>query len=76
MSGQVAPPRPWDRFSPRCQRCSGVTVVQRITSLALGHEHWTLRCKSCGHVHQMQVVSGPSQSGPLDWFERNLGLLK
>ena len=72
MSGQVATPPPWDRLSPRCQGCSGVTTVQRITSLGLGHEHWTLRCASCGHVHQMQVVSDSSQSELLDWFDGNL----
>ena len=72
MSGQVATPPPWGRLSPRCQGCSGVTTVQRITSLGLGHEHWTLCCASCGHVHQMQVVSNSSQTGLLDWFDVNL----
>ena len=31
-----------------------------------------LRCKSCGHVQQMQIVSGPSQADARDWFERSL----
>ena len=49
----------------------GATAVQRITPSRPGHEYWTLRCKSCGHVHQMQVVSSTSQSESLDWFEES-----
>ena len=74
MSAQTAPSPPGVLSSPRCQRCLGATAVQRITPSLPGHEYWTLRCKSCGHVHQMQVVSSTSQAEPLDWFERNLGL--
>jgi len=60
-----APPRVYRR----CDRCRGATMVQRITPSQPGYEHWTLRCTRCGHIHQMQVVSGPSQSEPLDWFD-------
>jgi hypothetical protein len=44
-------------------------MVQHITPSRTGYEHWTLRCTSCGHIHQMQVGSGPSQSETLDWFD-------
>ena len=44
MSDQTAPSQPRVQSSPRCQRCSGATVVQRITASRPGHEHWTLRC--------------------------------
>jgi uncharacterized Zn finger protein len=71
MSDQIALSPPRVRLSPPCQRCSGATVVQRITASRPGHEHWTLRCSSCGNVHEMQVVSGASQSEQLDWFERD-----
>jgi hypothetical protein len=47
-------------------------MVQRIMPSRPGHEHWTLRCTSCGHIHQMQVASSPSQSEPLEWFESGL----
>jgi len=47
-------------------------MVQRIAPARTGFEHWTLRCTKCGHIHQMQVVSNPSQSGPIDWFDNNL----
>ena len=72
MSAQTAPSPPRVLSSPQCQRCAGATVVQRITPSRPGHEHWTLRCKKCGHVDQMQVVTGPSLSDGSDWFERNL----
>ena len=72
MSDQIAPSPPRVRSSPPCQRCSGATVVQRITASRPGHEHWTLRCSSCGNVHQMQVVSSPSRTEPLDWFDSHL----
>jgi transcription elongation factor Elf1 len=73
MSAQIAPSPILIPSSPRCQRCAGATVVQRITASRPGHEHWTLRCKSCGHVDQMQIVSASPQSEPLDWFERKSG---
>jgi hypothetical protein len=72
MSGQTASSAPRVLSSSRCDRCSGVTMVQRITRSRPGYEHWMLRCTRCGHIQQMQVVSGPSQSEPLDWFEREL----
>ena len=72
MADQTAPSPPRFQSNPRCQRCAGATVVQRIMPSRPGHEHWTLRCKSCGHVHQMQVVSHSSQPELLDWFDGNL----
>jgi hypothetical protein len=77
MSGQTAsssPPRVLS--TSRCGRCQGPTKVQRITPARTGFEHWTLRCTECGHINQMQVVSGPSKSDPADWFDSELYVLK
>jgi hypothetical protein len=32
--------------------------------------------RPCGHVHQIQVASSPSQPEPLDWFEKTLSSSK
>jgi hypothetical protein len=70
MSGDTASPSPTRVLSTvRCGRCQGPAKVQRITPSRSGLEHWTLRCTRCGHIHQMQVVSKPTQSDPLDWFD-------
>ena len=68
MFAEVAP-SPRVLSSSRCDRCCGVTMVQRITPSRPGYEHWTLRCTRCGHIQQTQVVSSPSQSDPIDWFD-------
>jgi hypothetical protein len=72
MSAQIAPSSPPVLSSLRCGICSAPTMVQRITPSRTGFEHRTLRCTRCGHIDQMQVVSSPSQSDPLDWFASNL----
>jgi hypothetical protein len=51
-------------------------MVQRIAPAQTGFEHWTLRCTSCGHIHQMQVVSSPSQSETVDGFDNDLQPLR
>jgi hypothetical protein len=71
MSAEIASSPPRVLSSSPCDRCRGVTTVQRITPSRPGYEHWTLRCTRCGHVQQMQVVSSLSQSEPLDWFDSN-----
>jgi hypothetical protein len=72
MSAQTASSPPPVLSSSRCDRCRGVTMVQRITPSRPGYEHWTQRCTRCGHIHQIQVEFSPSQSEPLDWFDSNL----
>jgi hypothetical protein len=77
MSGQTASfSSPPVLLNSRCGRCQGLTKVQRITPSRTGFEHWTLRCTKCGHIHQTQVVSGPSKSDPADWFDNELYVLK
>ena len=77
MPGQAASPSPTGVLSiSRCGRCQGPTNVQRITPSRTGFEHWTLRGTRCGHIHQMQVVSKPTQSDPLDWFDSPLVTLR
>jgi transcription elongation factor Elf1 len=72
MPAQTASSPPRVLSSSRCGRCQGSTMVQRITPSRTGFEHWTLRCTSCGHIHQMQVVSKPSQGDPVEWFDSDL----
>ena len=72
MSAEAAPSPPRVLSSSRCDRCRGVTMVQRITPSQPGYEHWTLRCTRCGHTQQLQVASSTSHSEPLDWFDGNL----
>jgi hypothetical protein len=67
MSGQTAASSsPRALSTSRCGRCHGPAMVQ----------HWTLRCTRCSHISQMQVVSDPSQSEPVDWFDGPLGFPK
>ena len=72
MPAQAATSPPRVLPSSRCIRCQGPAMVQRLTPARTGYEHWTLRCTSCGHIHQMQVVSSRSQSETLDWFDNDL----
>ena len=72
MPAEIALTPPRVLSTSRCDRCSGVTMVQRITPSRPGYEHWTLRCARCGHIHQKQVEFSPLQSEPVDWFEREL----
>ena len=77
MPGQAASPSPTGVLSiSRWGRCQGPTNVQRIAPSRTGFEHWTLRGTRCGHIHQMQVVSKPTQSDPLDWFDSPLVTLR
>jgi hypothetical protein len=73
MSAQTASPSVLS--TTRCGRCQGPAKVQRITPSRTGFEHSTLRCTRCGHIHQMQVVSRPTQSDPHDWFDGPLATL-
>jgi uncharacterized Zn finger protein len=33
-----------------------------------GYEHWTLRCRKCGLVHEAQAAADPISSEVLGWF--------
>jgi hypothetical protein len=76
MSAQTASPSASLFSGSRCGICRAPTTVQRISPLRPGFEHWTLRCTSCGHIHQMQVVSNRAQSDALDWFDSPLNPLR
>ena len=57
---------------PRCPRCQSAVVVQRATSGRSGFEHWTLRCPSCGNIHQAQVQADPMRSEAIGWLSGDL----
>ena len=57
---------------PRCPRCQARTVVQRIVPARSGFEHWTLRCTTCGSIHQAQVHIDPMKSDAQNWLHSEL----
>jgi uncharacterized Zn finger protein len=47
---------------PRCPKCQSRAEVQHIAAARTGFEHWTLRCTSCGLIHEAQVSVDPMKS--------------
>jgi DNA-directed RNA polymerase subunit M/transcription elongation factor TFIIS len=68
------PPRATQR--PRCPKCNARSAVQRIVMSRSGFELWTLRCNSCGNIHEAQVSTDPMKSDAVRWLERELVLPK
>jgi uncharacterized Zn finger protein len=60
-------PKPNQSFSesnlPDCPLCCTRLTIQRIIPGRLGLEHWTLRCRKCGHIHQDAVDRSVHRSG-------------
>lgn len=57
---------------PRCPRCQARMAVQRIVPSRSGCEHWTLRCNTCGTIHEAQVSIDPMNSDALRWLGSEL----
>jgi hypothetical protein len=57
---------------PRCPRCQTRVAVQRIVPGRPGFEHWTLRCASCGNIHEAQVHTDPMKSETRGWLASEL----
>jgi transcription elongation factor Elf1 len=57
---------------PRCPRCKASMVVKRITPSRSGLEQWTLRCTTCGNIHEAQVDIDPMKSDALGWLHGEL----
>jgi len=64
------PPRAAQR--PRCPRCQARMTVQRTVASRPGFEHWTLRCKKCGTIHEAQVHVDPMKSDAQGWLRGEL----
>jgi uncharacterized Zn finger protein len=52
----------------RCPRCEAPAIIQRKTSGRSGFEHWTMRCTSCGGIHEAQVQTDPMKSDVVKWL--------
>jgi putative SOS response-associated peptidase YedK len=48
------------------------TALQRIIPARSSFEHWTLRCTTCGNVHQAQVHIDPMKSDAQGWLRGEL----
>jgi RNase P subunit RPR2 len=57
---------------PRCPRCQAPSLVQRATAGRSGFEHWSLKCSSCGHIHEAQVHVDPMTSEAAGWVSSEL----
>ncbi|WP_441277239.1 MJ0042-type zinc finger domain-containing protein [Tardiphaga sp. 172_B4_N1_3] len=57
---------------PRCPQCQAVARVQRSTAGRKGYEYWTLRCTSCGHIHEAQVQVDPMTPEARGWLSSDL----
>jgi len=64
------PPRQLVR--PRCPMCQAHMEVLQVASGRPGFEHWTLRCKKCGLIHEAQAAADPINSEALGWFDGEL----
>ena len=57
---------------PRCPRCQTRLTVQRVVPGRSGFEHWTLRCTSCGNIHEAQVHTDPMKTDAQGWLDSEL----
>jgi hypothetical protein len=57
---------------PRCPKCQSRTEVRHIAAARAGFEHWTLRCTSCGLVHEAQIGADPMKSDAAGWQHSDL----
>lgn len=46
--------------------------VQHIAAARNGLEHWTLRCTTCGLIHEAQVSADPMKSVAAGWERSDL----
>jgi uncharacterized Zn finger protein len=47
---------------PRCPMCQAHMKVLHVVTGRPGFEHWTLRCETCGLVHETQTAADPINS--------------
>lgn len=59
---------PRETVRPRCPMCQSRMEVLHVVPGRLGFEHWTLRCRKCGLVHEAQAAADPIGSEVLGWF--------
>jgi hypothetical protein len=63
---------PRHTIRPRCPTCLAGMEVQHVSPGRLGFEHWTLRCRKCGLIHEAQVTADPINSEAFGWLGSNL----
>jgi uncharacterized Zn finger protein len=59
---------PRETVRPRCPMCQARMEVLHVVQGRPGFEHWTLRCRKCGLVHEAQAAADPISSEVLGWF--------
>jgi tRNA(Ile2) C34 agmatinyltransferase TiaS len=57
---------------PRCPRCEARMEVQYVAPGRPGFEHGTLKCTTCGLIHEAQAHADPLKSEALGWFDGEL----
>ena len=57
---------------PRCPKCQSRTEVRHIALARAGFEHWTVRCTSCGLIHEAQIYADPMRSDAAGWEHTDL----
>jgi predicted Zn finger-like uncharacterized protein len=57
---------------PRCPKCQSRMEIQHTTSARSGFEHWTVRCTTCGLIHEAQVNADPMKSDAIGWERSDL----
>jgi uncharacterized Zn finger protein len=72
LESQLSTFSPRTAASRRCPQCEAPAIVQRATPGRSGFEHWTLRCTSCGNIHQAQVQTDPMKSATAGWLSGDL----
>jgi hypothetical protein len=61
------------RASCARQRCGiNYADIQLITEARVGFEHWTVRCKWCGRIDQVQMNTDPLKSDALGCMKGEL----
>lgn len=72
LESQLSTLSPRAATSRRCPQCAAPAIIQRTTPGRSGFEHWTLRCPTCGNIHQIQVQTDPMKSGAVGWLSGDL----
>ena len=49
----------------RCPRCRARSTIQSAVELRPGVQYLTLRCITCGHVHDAQMPAKPPTASPM-----------
>jgi uncharacterized Zn finger protein len=60
-----------EALRPRCSMCRARMEVLRVVPGRPGFEHWTIRCRRCGLIHEAQAPADPIHSDALGGLVAN-----